>query len=57
MDHLAQNDAADVERQHVDAPASYLDLLYNADPDCNHEIYGASGGGIKCKHCTGWFCY
>lgn len=31
--------------------------LYNADPDCIHDIVSASGGGIRCTKCNGWFCY
>ena len=33
--------------------------LWDADPNCKHEIYSDfyGGGGIKCKKCSGWFCY
>lgn len=32
--------------------------LYNADPNCEHNIVGATyGGGVKCTKCKGWFCY
>lgn len=31
--------------------------LWQADPNCQHETYCAPGGGIKCRHCPGWFCY
>lgn len=31
--------------------------LWNADPNCNHNIVCASGGGIKCTKCNGWYCY
>ncbi|MBE3085603.1 MAG: hypothetical protein IMZ64_05225 [Bacteroidetes bacterium] len=32
--------------------------LFNADPNCDHNIVCApSGGGVKCTKCTGWFCY
>lgn len=30
--------------------------LYNADPNCKHEIVSDSSG-IRCKKCGGWFCY
>jgi hypothetical protein len=33
------------------------DYLYDADPNCKHEIEGQFGGGVKCKNCRGWFCY
>lgn len=31
--------------------------LYDADPDCEHELDPNSMSGIKCLHCGGWFCY
>jgi hypothetical protein len=33
--------------------------LWDADPDCDHEIVDNfwSGGGVKCKKCGGWCCY
>lgn len=36
---------------------SKFNELYNADENCKHEIIHASGGGIKCIKCGGWFCY
>jgi hypothetical protein len=31
--------------------------LWNADPNCFHEEDTTNmGGGIKCKHCSGWYC-
>jgi len=35
----------------------YKGELYNADPNCEHELDEKQFGGIKCKHCSGWFCY
>lgn len=32
-------------------------LLWDAKKGCEHEVKSASGGGIKCKNCSGWFCY
>lgn len=32
------------------------DVLYDADPNCIHEIKNL-WSGIKCKKCKGWFCY
>jgi hypothetical protein len=32
------------------------DVLYAADPDCEHEIK-AKWSGIECMKCRGWFCY
>lgn len=31
--------------------------LFNADPNCRHEIEAVSNGGVKCRKCPGWFCY
>ena len=31
------------------------DQLYDADPNCKHEVV-AKWSGVKCRKCTGWFC-
>lgn len=31
--------------------------LWNADPSCVHNVKLASGGGIRCVRCRGWFCF
>lgn len=31
--------------------------LYNADPNCDHNIVPQLSGGVKCTKCGGWFCY
>lgn len=31
--------------------------LWEADPNCVHDIQHAPGGGVKCTKCRGWFCY
>lgn len=31
------------------------DKLYDADPNCNHEIVPQMSG-VKCTKCNGWFC-
>jgi hypothetical protein len=33
------------------------DELWNADPNCKHDVRCAPGGGVKCTKCPGWFCY
>jgi hypothetical protein len=38
------------------APAP-RDLLFDADPACNHDLQPQLAGGVKCTHCRGWFCY
>ena len=30
--------------------------LFNADPNCKHEIKN-KWSGVKCVKCGGWFCY
>lgn len=30
--------------------------LISADPNCDHDVVSASGGGIKCTKCPGWYC-
>lgn len=31
--------------------------LWEANPNCVHDIQPAPGGGVKCTKCPGWFCY
>lgn len=31
--------------------------LWDADPNCVHELDETCMSGIKCKRCRGWFCY
>jgi hypothetical protein len=31
--------------------------LLGANPNCEHNIVTAPGGGVKCTKCKGWFCY
>ena len=31
--------------------------LWDADPNCKHDIKNAPGGGVKCTKCRGWCCY
>jgi hypothetical protein len=33
------------------------DNLHDADPNCDHRVVDAPGGGIKCVNCRGWFCF
>lgn len=35
---------------------SWMDKLYQADENCKHLTRCASGGGIECVKCGGWFC-
>lgn len=45
----------DVEGQPVNT--GVWNQLWESDPDCTHDIKPASGGGVKCVHCPGWFCF
>ena len=40
-----------------DTPRPADNELWNAKPDCDHEIEAAPGGGIRCTKCPGWYCY
>ena len=31
--------------------------LWDANPNCVHDIQPAPGGGVRCTKCSGWFCY
>lgn len=31
--------------------------LWNADPNCEHNIISMPSGGVKCTKCKGWCCY
>ncbi len=47
-----------MELQDTEKPMKYkTEELYDADPKCEHEVYSAPSGGVKCKKCTGWFCF
>lgn len=30
--------------------------LWDADPNCEHNIVAAPGGGVRCTKCAGWYC-
>jgi hypothetical protein len=38
-------------------PSKYEDELFGADPNCDHDVRPAPGGGVKCTKCPGWFCF
>lgn len=40
-----------------DPDPPYEGELWGADPNCNHDVQCAPGGGVKCTKCPGWFCY
>ena len=31
--------------------------LWDADPNCQHEIEEKMSGGVKCTRCHGWCCF
>lgn len=39
------------------AMTAAAESLYDADPECQHNIVDSSGGGVRCTKCGGWFCY
>jgi predicted RNase H-like HicB family nuclease len=40
-----------------EGPKWETEELFDADPDCDHQVKDAPGGGVKCTKCNGWFCY
>jgi hypothetical protein len=47
----------DSTAESADVDSCDEDELYDADPNCQHQVQAASGGGVKCAKCTGWFCF
>lgn len=52
LEDIGINDFPEEDDLHTDDV-----LLYNADPDCVHNIVPSYGGGEHCTKCKGWFCY
>jgi hypothetical protein len=49
------NEECDNEQEYV---LKYSNMeLYEADPECEHEVEDAPGGGVRCTKCSGWFCF
>jgi hypothetical protein len=50
-------------KEGAEEPAAVYDLLngeelWDADPECEHDVQCAPfGGGVKCTKCRGWCCY
>lgn len=46
------------DAEELSTPNLYADQeLWEADPNCVHDIQAQTRGGIKCTKCRGWFCY
>lgn len=46
------------DAEELSTPELYADQeLWEADPNCVHDIQAQPSGGIKCTKCRGWFCY
>lgn len=41
----------------IEAEGIGTEELWEADPNCVHDIQAQPSGGIKCTKCRGWFCY
>lgn len=52
----ARNNKKDKACNDCDGTTKF-DELYDADPDCKHNVVSSSGGGVHCTKCTGWFCF
>jgi hypothetical protein len=48
---------SDFKENEDQAPTYTGNALWEADPDCEHDIVDAPGGGVKCTKCNGWYCY
>lgn len=40
----------------IELDREFGDILYNADPDCDHRIIQL-WSGVRCSKCGGWFCF
>ena len=49
--HVALSTAGAIKRETVTLPDG--GELWNADPNCEHEVIHPTGGGIQCKKCGG----
>ena len=38
-------------------PATTPELLFDADPHCQHKLDPNRMSGVRCLKCAGWFCY
>ena len=59
--NAALNWTRDIQRERIGMHAvpstvSTCADLYNADPNCAHEVE-VQWSWVKCKKCPGWFCY
>ena len=46
----------DEQDETIESKNHLKDVLWDADPNCDHNIV-ALWSGIKCSKCGGWFCY
>lgn len=55
--YLEKADARAEAKEWIEANWKRIDVfLYDADPNCLHELDEKCFNGIKCKKCRGWFC-
>ena len=45
-----------MDKEKIEKEPEELDL-YDADPDCEHELDPDCLDGIRCLKCDGWFCF
>jgi hypothetical protein len=55
--YLCWEDAVDNDDDPQDKLVYKTLDLWDADPECDHDVDDAPGGGVACKRCGGWFCY
>lgn len=62
-DLVTRAEKAEARLRELEAPKEdedgkpYNGHLYSTDPDCKHKVVHATGGGVRCTKCSGWFCY
>jgi len=50
------DESLDIEDKFDSSKYKYSDHLYSADPNCDHDVQ-TLWSGVKCRKCSGWFCY
>jgi hypothetical protein len=56
VERLAKRKRIAIERD-CEVIKNYDEELYDADSECKHEVVAQWSGGVKCRKCSGWFCY
>lgn len=52
--YVTDKNGKKISRKFVESLEGYI--LYDADPNCDHEQDTRNINGVKCIHCNGWYC-